>query len=154
MFPEAQVPTQCAPCELIPDIIHDESALPYITDFKVISLHTQVCQYPSLTPDSKNRNLGHYQFPVSFQQLEIIGQILPQCALLGRNPKISFWKLLLVPEVVPRTSTVPRWFHAKLGYFPTLQKLYIFNLVSCILMFLSPLPPSCLILETFFNISL
>ena len=60
MFPEAQVHTQCAPCELIPDIIHDESTLLYTTDITETSLHTQVCWHLPLLPQRKNRDLGNY----------------------------------------------------------------------------------------------
>ena len=61
MFPEGWGTTKCC-SDSVQMITHDELALLHPTDTTVVSLQTQMGQHPSLTPHSKNGNLGSCQF--------------------------------------------------------------------------------------------
>ena len=73
MFPEGWVTTKCSSV-LVQMITHYELALLHTTDITVVSLHTQMGQHPSLTPHSKNGNLGSCQF---FSHISVAGNTRP-----------------------------------------------------------------------------
>ena len=73
MFPEGWGTTKCS-SDPVQMITHNELALLHTTDTTVVSLHTQMGQDPSLTPRSKNGNLGSCQF---FSHNSVAGNTWP-----------------------------------------------------------------------------
>ena len=100
MFPEGWGTTKCS-SDPVQMITHNELALLHTTDTTVVSLHTQMGQDPSLTPRSKNGNLGSCQF---FSHNSVAGNTWPimlQNTLVRINAERSFSKHLWVQKWYP-----------------------------------------------------